>query len=778
LSIVPSRSSCHRVRVLPVLRGFVVRLRGFVVALGREPVQGLGFAGKELPMLMKILTAAAIVIAGMVSTTVAQGGQTAPPAAANVLLVDAARAGDVAAMEAALAKGAMVNGTARYNVTPLIAAAMNGHVDAVKFLVARGADLNVEDSFYRFSAGDAALVNGHPEVALFLLERGWNGASDVLMFAVQSDNAALVNTVLARKVTREEVEMAFNAAQRMKRTALVPLLQASLDSLPASAPAFAVDPATLPRYAGTYRAATAGITLTVTAQEGALVAQIQGQPSFRLAPSAPHVFRVVEVNATLTFNERGGVFESIQLVQGPATLALERVTNAVAAAPAPVAPLAPPAPVAPLAPPAPRNWPSFRGVGGSGNADGQRAVAEWDVASGKNIKWKTPIPGMANSSPIVWGNRVFVTTAISKGGDKTFRTGLYGDVKPVDDLSEHAWMIYALDKASGKILWQRTAFAGTPKTRRHPKATQANSTPVTDGRRVVAAFGSIGLLVAWDMNGKELWRSDIGILESGWFFDPTVQWGHSSSPIIHDNSVILQADMQKGSYIAAWDLSTGKQLWKTERSDEIPTWGTPAVVVGRSGRSELVTNGTKIRAYDAASGKLLWTLGPNSEVTVGTPVTGHGLVFVTGGYPPVRPIYAIRPGATGDISLPKGSESSDAIAWSNMTEGTYIPSPLVYGEYLFTMNNNGIVNAYGATTGQRAFRGRIGEGGAFSASPVAADGRLYVASEDGEVYVVTAGPGLTQVAKNDMKEVIMATPAISDGVIVIRTLGHVYGIGE
>ncbi len=157
-------------------------------------------------------------------------------------------------------------------------------------------------------------------------------------------------------------------------------------------------------------------------------------------------------------------------------------------------------------------------------------------------------------------------------------------------------------------------------------------------------------------------------------------------------------------------------------------------------------------------------------------MSGHGLVFVTGGYPPVRPIYAIRPGAGGDISLPKGSDSSDAIAWSNMTDGTYIPTPLVYGEHLFTINNNGIVNAYNATTGQRAFRGRIGEGGAFSASPIASDGRLYVASEDGEIYVVTAGPGLSQIAKNDMKEVIMATPAISDGLIVVRTLGHVYGI--
>ena len=199
---------------------------------------------------------------------------------------------------------------------------------------------------------------------------------------------------------------------------------------------------------------------------------------------------------------------------------------------------------------------------------------------------------------------------------------------------------------------------------------------MTDGKRVVAVFGSAGVLVAWDFNGKELWRVDLGALDSGWFFDPAFQWGHSSSPIIYRNAVILQADVQKGSYIAAWDLATGKQLWKTARADEISTWGTPTLARTADGRDEIVTNGTKIRGYDPATGKQLWTLGPNSEITIGTPVAGNGLVYVTGGYPPVRPIYAIRPGAEGDISLQKGQESNQAIAWSNMNEGTYIPTPL------------------------------------------------------------------------------------------------------
>jgi outer membrane protein assembly factor BamB len=451
-----------------------------------------------------------------------------------------------------------------------------------------------------------------------------------------------------------------------------------------------------------------------------------------------------------------------------------------AAAPPAAATTPPPA----TAPPAikrltgPRNWPSFRGDGSAGNGDGQRAVTEWDATSGKNIKWKTPIPGIATSSPIVWGNRVFVTTAVSRAGDNSIRTGLYGDVKPVDDLSPHEWKIYSLDKGTGKILWERAAVVGAPRTKRHTKSSQAGSTPVTDGRRVVAVFGSTGALIAWDFSGKELWRVDVGVLDSGWFFDPAFQWGHASSPIIYRNAVILQADVQKGSFLAAWDVATGKPLWKTERSDEISTWGTPTIARSADGRDVIVTNGTKVRGYDAASGKLLWTLGPNSEITIGTPVAGNGLVYVTGGYPPVRPIYAIRPGASGDISLQKGQDSNQSIAWSNKTEGTYIPTPLLYDGYLFTLNINGIVTAYDPQTGQRAFRGRVGVGGAFSASPIGADGRLYIASEDGEVYVVSATPDLKQIARNDMKEVIMSTPAISDGLIIVKTMGHVYGIGQ
>ena len=725
---------------------------------------------------MRTFTTGALVLA-FVALLLGQGNQ-----AANEALWQAARDGNTAGITAALAKGADVNAKSRYDVTALIFAAGSGRLEAVKLLISRGADVNTQDTFYRARAAEMAITNGYADVALYLLQNGADG-DGLLAMGVQTNNEAIVKAAVSGKVSRQALQNALTLATNMKREAFAPLIKAALDKLPPeTAPAFSVNPAVLPKYAGNYRDAASGLTMTVTVQNGALMGQVQGQPQVRLVPTAENVFRVVEVNATLTFNERAGLIESIGLVQGPANLTLARVTAEAAPPPAAAAETTPPPAMLPPGkiPRAtgPRNWPSFRGDASAGNGDGQRAIADWDAASGKNIKWKTPIPGVATSSPIVWGNRVFATTAVSSAGNNSVKTGLYGDVKPVDDVSPHEWKLYCLDKATGKVLWERTAAMGAPHTKRHPKSSQASSTPVTDGRRVIAVFGSAGAMIAWDYSGKELWRVTLGALDSGWFFDPAFQWGHSSSPIIYRNAVILQADVQKGSYIAAWDVATGKPLWRTERADEISTWGTPTIARTADGRDVLVTNGTKVRGYDPASGKQLWTLGPNSEITIGTPVAGNGLVYVTGGYPPVRPIYAIRPGAEGDISLQKGQESNQSIAWSNMTEGTYIPTPLLYDGYLFTLNINGVLTAYDPQTGKRAFRGRVGTGGAFSASPIGADGRLYISSEDGEVYVISATPDMKQIAKNDMKEVIMATPAISDGLIVLRTMGHLYGVGQ
>lgn len=421
-----------------------------------------------------------------------------------------------------------------------------------------------------------------------------------------------------------------------------------------------------------------------------------------------------------------------------------------------------------------QQWPSFRGNNASGVADGHPTAVKWNASTGENVAWKTPVPGLAVSSPIVWGNRVFVSTAVSSDPNQAIRTGLYGDVEPVTDASKHSWHLIAIDKSSGKVVWDKVAYEGVPKTKRHPKSSQASPTPATDGTHVIVSFGSQGLY-AYDFEGKLLWQKDLGVLNAGWFFDPDYEWGVGSSPIIYGNMVIVQCDIQRNSFIAAFDIATGKEVWRTSR-EEIPSWSTPTIAeIG--GSKELITQATTfIRGYDPSNGKELWKLSGNSEITIPTPIVGPGIVIVTNGYRGVQPIFAIKPGASGDITLKNGQTTSDAIAWSSNRGGPYIPTPVIYGDQLYILQNNGVLAAYKVATGERIYQQRLGEGGAFSASPVAADGKIYCSSEDGDVYVIKAGTAFEVLGKNSFGEVLMATPAVSDGLIIFRGSKNMYAI--
>jgi outer membrane protein assembly factor BamB len=424
-----------------------------------------------------------------------------------------------------------------------------------------------------------------------------------------------------------------------------------------------------------------------------------------------------------------------------------------------------------------QNWPSFRGPNASGVAHGHPTATAWDATKGTGVLWKTEVPGLAVSSPIVWGDTVFVTTAVSSDPSAVFRHGLYGDVEPSKDVSSHSWRLLAIDKRTGKVRWERVAHEGVPRTKRHPKSSQASCTPVTNGKVVVAWFGSEGLY-AYDLQGKLVWKQDLGRIDAGWFFDPDYEWGAASSPVIYRDLVIVQVDKQKDSFVAAFRLKDGKEAWRTAR-EEIPSWGTPSVYQGPP-RDELVTHGTRfIRGYDPATGKELWRLGPNSEITTPTPIVAHGMVYVTNGYGGIQPIYAIKPGGSGDLTLAGEATSSAHIAWSTKRGGVYTPTPVVYEDLLYLLSNNGVLSAYDARTGERAYQERVaGKGGAFSASPVAADGKLYLTGEDGDVFVVKTGRKPEWLATNPMGEVLMATPAISDGVLYVRGMSHLFAIGS
>ena len=417
-----------------------------------------------------------------------------------------------------------------------------------------------------------------------------------------------------------------------------------------------------------------------------------------------------------------------------------------------------------------QNWPSFRGSNASGVAEGQKTPTTWSVD--KNVVWKTPIPGLSHSSPIVWENRVFVITAISSDANANFVAKDRG-IDLADDSVKHTWRIYCLDKKSGQVVWSQTAYEGIPRAKRHVKATQANSTPVTDGRYVVALFGSEGLN-CYDLNGKLIWKKDLGVLNPGLWDDPTSSWGHASSPIIYKDLVIVQADGHKQSFIAAFSLKDGAQAWRVERG-EITSWSTPTISAD-STRTELIANGGHfIRGYDPLTGKELWRFADNdTQVKMQAPLVAHGLIYVTGGYPAGRPMYAFKPGATGDISLKAGQETNDFIAWRSSKGSPYTPTPIVYGDQLYVCADNGVLTAYDAKTGKMIYQQRLPS--SFSASPVAADGKLYLSSEDGDVFVVRAGPKFELLATNVMGQPLMATPAISDGLLILRTKDFVYAI--
>ena len=425
----------------------------------------------------------------------------------------------------------------------------------------------------------------------------------------------------------------------------------------------------------------------------------------------------------------------------------------------------------------PGAWPSFRGLEATGVADGQHLPDQWSPATGTNILWRTPIAGLAHSSPIVWSDLVFVTSAVSGKGHATFKPGLYGDGDASEDRSRHRWVLSAIDKRTGQLRWERTAAEGEPLNKRHIKSTYASASPATDGRVVVAWFGSQGLY-AYDFDGTLRWKVDLGRVDMGAYDIPSYEWGPASSPIIWNGMVIVQCDTQADSFLLALNAETGETLWQTAR-EELPSWGTPTIVTTAAG-PELVTNASNfVRGYDPGTGRELWKLGGSSKITAPTPIFSNGLHIVASGRAPERPLFAVRPGARGDLTLPKGAEHSTQVAWSKTGRGSYMPTPLAYRGLLYVLANNGVFDAYDLATGKEIYRQRLPlVGSGYSASPVAADGKIYLSNEDGEMLVVEAGPRFKLVATNSMGEMLMATPALSEGVMYVRALSTLFAIGR
>jgi outer membrane protein assembly factor BamB len=424
------------------------------------------------------------------------------------------------------------------------------------------------------------------------------------------------------------------------------------------------------------------------------------------------------------------------------------------------------------------NWPQFRGTQAGVAPDDASLPSTWSRT--ENVVWKLDLPGRSWSSPVVWGDHVFVTTVVNLANPARALKPVseYRGLSwngPLDQTSiestadAHRWVLYDVDFRTGRIRWERTLHTAVPSQPVHQKNTYFSETPITDGERVYVFSGSIGLF-AFDMSGQPVWSKPTAAVKT------RMGWGGAASPALHEGVLYIVNDNEEQSYLAAYDARTGLERWRVER-DERTNYSTP-LIWKNALRTEIVTTGTgRVRSYDL-NGRPLWDILKMSVLTVPSPLAGHGLLFVSAGYiqDPHRPVYAVRPGAAGDISLKAGETRNEFIAWSHPQISSYQPSPIVVGDYYYTLLDRGFLTCHDAKTGKEIYgRQRISaESSGFSASPWSYNGRIFALSEDGDTFVIQAGPEFKILGKNSLDEMSMATPAVAHGSLVIRTANALY----
>ncbi len=423
-----------------------------------------------------------------------------------------------------------------------------------------------------------------------------------------------------------------------------------------------------------------------------------------------------------------------------------------------------------------RQWPVFRGYMSSGIFDNANLPQSFDLARMVNIRWKVEIPGLGLSSPVIWDNKLFITTAISASDKEGFKPGIYGDISPVNDASVHEWKVYCIDKNTGKMIWDKTSYKGIPKMKRHPKSTHANTSVATDGKYVVAFFGSEGLF-CYDMNGNLQWQKNFGLLKSVFFMVKTAEWEFASSPVIYNGVLIIQCDVMENSFVAAYDVKTGKELWKTPR-DEYPGWCTPNIYTN-AGKTYVALNGYKHRGgYDFETGKEIWKMSGGGDIQIPTPVIGNDMIYFNSAHGNSSPIIAVKTNAVGDITLKDNNTTNDYIRWSLPRGGSYMHTMLLYKNHLYNVNWNGVVVCLDPFTGKEIYNAKLGKTKSFIASPVASDGKIYIVDEEGTVYIIQDGDSFNLLAEIPLNDICLTAPAITDGMIIFRTQKYLIAAGK
>ncbi|MEL6106442.1 MAG: PQQ-binding-like beta-propeller repeat protein [Planctomycetota bacterium] len=706
-------------------------------------------------------------------------------------LRQAASAGELETVEACLTAGVPVDSANAYGVTPLLLAADHKHIDVAKRLLDAGANPGTRDRFYGFTPMAWALNRQQFDLVTALAKANAPDTNQALTRNVYFDNAKAVNAILeSDSVSVETIRWAAIRARLLERKERLETLINALPEGQRELPKADPDPVTA--YVGFFQKGDEVIKLVE--KEGSLYLQSGREATpRRLTHLAPGEFEIGLGRILFATSQSGDPQQFTRELRGSNKSVFKRQPEL---SEFPETENPDPEPSDSIATKPERSvpqdflfdgmpWSGFRGHLARGIATDTTVPTTWDLESGENVAWKAPIDGLANSCPIVWQDRVYLTTAVSQNVDADgFQTGLTGDVASVDESDPWSFRLLCLDLKTGDVIWDKEACNAVPAVKRHAKSSHANPTPVTDGNLIVASFGSEGIY-CFDRDGNLKWDRDLGMLDSGWFYDRSYQWGYASSPCLVDDRVIIQCDIQDQSFLTALDLETGETVWTTER-DEIPTWGTPVGYTSPQGERVVVVSGTKANAaYDLDDGTLLWKLGGFSEIVAPTPQVVPWGVLLTSGYAPIKPIALVRHEARGDLTLPEPGQDeianpTDSFGWARQKGGPYMSTPLIYEGLLYNCDTQGVLTCYDATNGEQIYKKRLRGGGAmsFTGSPVAAGGCLYFPSEQGVIQIVRAGIEFEQLDPMKIAEATLSSPAISGGYLLIRGESHLFAFKQ
>ena len=422
-----------------------------------------------------------------------------------------------------------------------------------------------------------------------------------------------------------------------------------------------------------------------------------------------------------------------------------------------------------------QNWPMFRGPGSTGVMEGYPLPTSWNADSEagdiEGVLWRTPVPGLGHSSPVVWGDRLFICTAVSDN-EAELMLGRGGRPTAADDARTHSWLVLCYDKKSGKELWRQTAWEGTPRATRHVKATQANTSVAVDGENVVAFFGSEGLH-CYDLDGNLKWSKDLGVIDISKY---SIGWGYASSPAIYEDHIVLICDDPSNPFLVALKLSNGEELWRVSRKGICErSWGTP-LIHNDGETTQVVINGWPwVVSYDLHTGEELWKIHDGGDNPVPTPFVANDWIYIASSHGGKSPVYVVKPKARGDITPTKQGPTSEDMVWGTLKGGSYMSTPVVYGDHIYLGNYN-TFRCMNAKTGEELFVEKLPPKTSVIASLVASDGKIFCASEGGSVHVLEAGPEFKLLSSNPMSEPCFATPAISEGVLYFRTTKNLVAV--